>query len=107
MGNFPSGTLDNNPPASSGDTGLIPGPGRSHMPWSNQARVPQLPSLCSGVQELQLLSLHAATMEAYASWSLHVATTEACEPRACALQQEKTLQGEACTPLESTPAHCT
>jgi len=31
-----------NPPASAGDTGSIPGPGRSHMPRSNQARVPQL-----------------------------------------------------------------
>jgi len=100
MGNFPSGTLDNNSPASSGDTGLIPGPGRSHMPWSNQACVPQLPSLCSGVQELQLLSLHAATMEAYAPWSLHVATTEACEPRACVLQQG--LVAKSCLTL-ATP----
>ena len=32
---FPGGTVAKNPPANAGDTGLIPGPGRSHMPWSN------------------------------------------------------------------------
>ena len=32
---FPGGALVKNPPASAGDTGSIPGPGRSHMPWSN------------------------------------------------------------------------
>ena len=42
-----------NPPAKAGDTGLIPGLGRSHMPHSNQALVPQLLSLCSRGQELQ------------------------------------------------------
>ena len=56
-----------NPPASAGDTGSSPGPGRSHMPWSNKPHEPQL------------LSLHATT-------------TEACVPRARALQQEKPLQ---------------
>lgn len=36
--------------------------------------------------------------------SLNAATTEAHAPRACALQQRKPLQGEACTPqLESSP----
>ena len=85
MGNFPSGAEGNNPPASSGDTGLIPGRGRSHMPWINEAHVPQLLSLCSGVQQLQLLSLHAATIEAYGPLRLHVATIEACEPRAYVL----------------------
>ena len=30
------------PPANSGDKGSIPGPGRSHMQWSNEASVPQL-----------------------------------------------------------------
>ena len=30
---FPGGTVVKNPPA--GDAGSIPGPGRSHMPWSN------------------------------------------------------------------------
>ena len=43
-----------NPPANAGDTGSSPGPGRSHMPRSNQARLPQL------------LSPHATTAEAHA-----------------------------------------
>jgi len=39
--NFPGGTMDKNPPANSGDTcsGPIPGPGRSHMPWSKTREV--------------------------------------------------------------------
>ena len=32
---FPGGAVVKNPPANAGDTGSIPGPGRSHMPWSN------------------------------------------------------------------------
>ena len=32
---FPGGTVAKNPPASVEDTGLIPGPGRFHMTWSN------------------------------------------------------------------------
>ena len=32
---FPVGTVVKNPPANAGDTGSSPGPGRSHMPWSN------------------------------------------------------------------------
>ena len=32
---FPGGTVVKNPPANAGDTGSIPGPGRSHMPRSN------------------------------------------------------------------------
>ena len=28
---FPGGTVIKNPPANAGDTGLSPGPGRSHM----------------------------------------------------------------------------
>ena len=63
MRGFPGGTVVENPPANAGDTGSIPGPGRSHMPRSNYARVPQLLSLCSRAREPQLLSLHAATTE--------------------------------------------
>ena len=51
-----------NPLANAGNMGSIPGPGGSHMPWSNEA---------------------------------HTTTTEACAPRAHALQQEKSPQGEA------------
>ena len=32
---FPGGTVVKNPPANAGDTGLNPGPGISHMSWSN------------------------------------------------------------------------
>ena len=32
---FPGGTVVKNPPANAGDMGLSPGPGRSHMLWSN------------------------------------------------------------------------
>ena len=34
-GDFPGGTVVKNLPANAGDTGSIPGPGRSHMPQSN------------------------------------------------------------------------
>ena len=33
--NFPGGAVVKNLPANAGDIGLIPGPGRSHMLWSN------------------------------------------------------------------------
>ena len=32
---FPGGAVVKNPPASAGDTGLSPGPGRYHMPRNN------------------------------------------------------------------------
>ena len=32
---FPGGAVVKNPPANAGDTGSSPGPGRSHMSWSN------------------------------------------------------------------------
>ena len=32
---FPGGVVFKNPPANAGDKGLIPRPGRSHMPQSN------------------------------------------------------------------------
>ena len=79
MEGFPGGTVVKNPPANAGDMGLSPGPGRSHKPWSNQARAPQLLSLCSRACEPQLLSPHATTAEARA-------------PRAHALQQERPPQ---------------
>ena len=42
---FPGGPVDENHPASARDMGLIPGLGRSHIPWSNKVCAPQLPSL--------------------------------------------------------------
>ena len=44
-----------NPPANAGDMGSSPGPGRSHMPWSNKARMPQLLSLSSRAREPPLV----------------------------------------------------
>ena len=32
---FPGGAVVKHLPANAGDTGSSPGPGRSHMPWSN------------------------------------------------------------------------
>ena len=32
---FPGSAVVQNLPANAGDTGSSPGPGRSHMPWSN------------------------------------------------------------------------
>ena len=34
-GGFPGGAVVKDPPANAGDTGSSPGPGRSHMPWSD------------------------------------------------------------------------
>ena len=76
---FPGGAVVKNPPANAGDTGLSPGLGGSHMPWSNEACVPQLLSLRSGARVPQLLSPRATTTEAYA-------------PRAHAAHQEKPPQ---------------
>ena len=42
---FPGGAVVENLPANAGHMGSSPGLGRSHMPWSNQAREPQLLSL--------------------------------------------------------------
>ena len=76
---LPGGAEVKTPPANAVDTSSSPGPGRSHMPWSNSAHTPQLLSLRSRTQEPQLLSPHATT-------------TEAHMPRARAPQQEKPLQ---------------
>ena len=77
---FPASVVVKNPPANAGDTGLIPSPGRSHMPWGNKTWVPELLSLCSRASELQLLKpecsgAHAPqTREATAMRSLCTAT---------------------------------
>ena len=39
---FPCFSVVKNLPANAGDMGLIPDPGRFHMPWSNRAPAPQL-----------------------------------------------------------------
>ena len=57
-----------NPPANAGDTGSIPGLGRSHMPWSNWAHEPQLLSLrvwnlCSATREAAIVRGPRTTMK--------------------------------------------
>ena len=47
QGDFPGGPVVKNLPANAGDSGSSPGLSRSHMPWSDSTRAPQLPSLCS------------------------------------------------------------
>ena len=81
MQDFPGGTVVKNPSANAGETGSSPGLGRSHMPQSNYAHVPQL------------LSPRATTTEARAT-------------RARAPQQEKPPQWEAGAPQRRiAPAH--
>ena len=53
---FPGGSVVKNPPANEGDTGSIPDPGRSHMPWSNYAHMlqpskPTRPRACALQQD--------------------------------------------------------
>ena len=76
-GGFPGGSVVKNPPDNAEDTGSICHPGRSHLPRSNQACVPQLLSLCSRAQEPQLLSPRATVTEAQVPWGLCSATREA------------------------------
>ena len=70
-----------NPPDNAGDVGLIPGPGRSHVPWINYVRVPQLLNLCSRARELQLVSPRTTTTEAHVLWGLSTTTREASTTR--------------------------
>ena len=84
-----------NPPANAGDMGLIPGQGRSHMPWSNYVHALQLLNLRSRAREPQLLKPTCPRACVPQLLSPRAVTTEAQAPRARALQQEKPLQGEA------------
>ena len=63
------------------DTGSIPDWGRSHMPWGNQAQLPQLLSLCSRARNRNSLSPCAATAEVLAPESPCSATREATAVR--------------------------
>ena len=77
--------------ANAENMGLIPGLGRSHMLWNTEAHVLQLLSLCSGAQELQLLSPPATITKAQVPWSPCSATREATAMRnsPCFPQPEK------------------
>ena len=73
---FPDGSAVKELAVIAGNTGSIPSPGRSHMPQSNEACVPQPLSLCSRAGKPQLLNLHAATTDVLMTeWlSTHVHT---------------------------------
>ena len=65
---FPGGSVVKNLRANAEGTGSIPGPGRSHMPWSNKAHTPKLPSLhtlepCSTKEATTMRSPHTTTSE--------------------------------------------
>ena len=84
---LPCGSVVKTPPANAGDMGSIPGLGRSHMPQSNSAHVPQPLSLFSRAYVPQLLK-------------------PVCT-RACAPQEEKPLQWEVhALQQRVAPAHC-
>ena len=89
---FSGSPVVKNPPANAGDAGLIPGPGISHMPQSNQARAPRLLSLCSGAWKAQLPA-HVPQL------------LKPLSPKACAPQLEKPPQWEACpSQQQSSPS---
>ena len=75
-----------NLPANAGDVGSFLDTGRSHTQQSNQVRALQLLGQGSRAREPGLLSPHAAA-------------TEACVPRACALEQRKV---RSCCELEGS-----
>ena len=65
---FSSSLAVKSPPTNSGETGSIPGPGGPHMPWSNEARAPQLPRPHPGVWELH--------QEKPPRWAAHILQLE-------------------------------
>ena len=75
---FPGGSVVKNLLVSAGDTGLIPDPGRSHMPRSTN---PRSHSYLACALEPQLLSSHASSPEAQAPWNPRLATREAAAMR--------------------------
>ena len=62
-GGFPGGAVVESVPANAGDTGLSPGLGGSHMPRSNWAHEPQLPSLRSTTREAAIVRGPRTTMK--------------------------------------------
>ena len=78
---FSGGSVVKNLPVNAQDTGLIPGPGRSHVPQSKEAHV------------LQQLSLY--------SKSLGNEVTEDCMPQSlCSITREATATRSLCTKIK-------
>ena len=80
---FPGSTVVKNSPANSGDTGEVPGPGRSHTPWATQ--------------------LVRHNYWALRPWRLspRATTTQVCAPTVCAPQLGKPPQREVCPGTET------
>ena len=76
--------MDRSPHDNAGDAGSIPGPGRFPTSQVAKAHVP-------------LLSPYSRAREPHLTSRCGV-TTENDVPRACAQQQEKSTQWEACAP---------
>ena len=55
-GSFPGGSVVKKLPASAGDAGSVPGPGRPHMLWSSSVHAPQLMTLPSATREAATIS---------------------------------------------------
>ena len=70
---FLGGSVVKNLPANTGDVGLIPGPGRSHMSRNNETPVPQLLSLSSESREATAMRSPSTTIR---KWILLSATGE-------------------------------
>ena len=76
---FPCGPVVNSPPCSAGNVSSIPGPGRSHMPQSSQAR-------------------------AHDRWAWVLQLLKSTRPRACALQRREAAKMRSpCTATKSSP----
>ena len=89
--NTPGNTVDKILPVNGGDTGLIPGVGRFHIPWSNGACVPQLLNPCAVTVEAQRPeSPLSTTEEASTIRSLCTTTRES----ACAATKTQSSQNQ-------------
>ena len=93
---FPGGTVVKNPPANAGDTGSSPGPGRSHMPRSYWARVPQLLSPCATTTEAHAPRARAPQREATTMRSPHTATKSS--PLAATRESLRAATKTQCSP---------
>ena len=83
MQGFPGGLVVKNPPANAGDMDSSPGPGRSHMPRSNQAHAPQLLSPCATTTEAHMPRTHAPQQKNPLQWEAHAPQLE----KACVQQR--------------------
>ena len=66
---FPSGSVMKNLSANAGGMGSIPGQGRSYLPCSKWAHVPQVLSLCSRAQTEKAMASHSSTLAWKIPWT--------------------------------------